>query len=75
MSQSNLEPITKVARASNVHLMIAHRAFPGGAGAVCPSCGKSRLLTVEETAECLVVGWPWCCGQRMQIESVPELMK
>lgn len=65
-----LESFVQTVKASKVHMKIAQRAFPDGVGVLCRECGATRLLSTEQTAECMVGGWPKCCDQTMQVESL-----
>jgi hypothetical protein len=68
-----MELFAQAAEGSKVFLRVARDAFPNGAGLLCRNCGKSRLLSHEETARCLAKGWPWCCDVRMRVEGMPQL--
>lgn len=56
---------------SKVYERVARSAFPHGVATVCNECGKSRLMTTEEAAVCLAVGWPKCCERTMGVEAIP----
>lgn len=54
----------------NVHQRIVNDVWPKGVYVICPACGNKEHYDVEQTAECLAVGWPKCCGRTMQVEGV-----
>lgn len=70
---NEMQSIGEVSIHTKMYERIAARGFPNGTALLCAKCGTSRLLTVFQTAQCLMNGWPRCCDRQMQVNNMPEV--